>query len=316
MNHQRVAARAFALLVLGAVCIGFAPLLVRQADVGPVASAFWRMLIATPVLWLVAWRQERAAAESATEPEATTIVADDVAELSGAAAARTLRRMAILSGLFFAGDLALWHYSITMTTVANATLLANCAPIVVTLYAFIAYRQRPAPVFVLALLLAGTGASALVGPNFRHGGREFSGDLLGLSTSFFYTAYMISINRAQAGASMLRLIAASTTVTAIALLPVAWWLSAAQAQAFWPATVHGWLAVGALAVISQTLGQGSIGYALTHLPVSLSATTLLLQPLVATFAAWLILGERLGLVQIVGGAVLLAAIWLARRSAR
>jgi drug/metabolite transporter (DMT)-like permease len=311
MSGQRTAARAFALLVLGAVCIGFAPLLVRVADVGPVASAFWRMALATPVLWLVVRWLERG---------------DTAAALAGGAAApaarpttgsaRRLGSAAIASGVFFAADLAVWHYSITMTTVANATLLANCAPILVTLYAFIVHRQRPTPVFLAALLMAMGGASALVGPNFRGGGQAFHGDLLALLTSCFYTAYMISIHRAQAGASMLRLIAASTTMTAACLLPVAWWLSAAQGQALWPATSQGWLVLAALALVSQTLGQGCIGYALTHLPVSLSATTLLLQPLVAALAAWVLLGERLGAAQIAGGVVLLAAIWLARRSAR
>jgi drug/metabolite transporter (DMT)-like permease len=312
MNSQHRAARAFALLVLGATCIGFAPLLVRLADVGPVASAFWRMALATPMLWTAAWWVERSG--GTTSPP--TIAGTEAAARSNAGSAGFAVIASISSGIFFAGDLGFWHYSITMTSVANATLLANCAPILVTLYAFVVHRQRPSAVFLAALLLAMAGAGVLVGPNFHNGGRAFTGDLLGLLTSCFYTAYMISINRAQAGASMLRFMAASTTISAVLLLPAAWWLSAAQGQAFWPASTHGALVLAALALVSQSLGQGSIAYALTHLPVSLSATTLLLQPLVAALAAWLLLGERLGAAQIAGGAVLLAAIWLARRFAR
>jgi len=301
MSEHRIAARAFALLVLGAACIGCAPLLVRLADVGPVASAFWRMALAAPVLWLVARRFEATPAAAGT---------------TATAGGLTLRRAGLLSGLFFAGDLAVWHFSITMTTVANSTLLANCAPIVVTVYAWLAYRQRPRPAFMVALLLAMAGAFTLVGPNFRAGGRALSGDLLGFVTSGFYSAYMLCINRAQARGTMLRLIALTTTVSAIVLLPVAWGFCAALDQPFWPHTGQGWLVVVALALLTQSLGQGSITYALTHLPVSLSATTLLLQPLLSTLGAWLLFGERLGAAQLAGGAVLLAAIWLARRSAR
>src|SRR5258706_3988450 len=118
MNNPHIAARAFALLVLGAVCIGFAPLFVRFSDVGPVASAFWRMLLAAPVLWLIVLRNERRAAAAAA-PEATTIVAANPAALPTPAVVRALRRAALWSGLFFAADLGIWHYSITMTTVAN-----------------------------------------------------------------------------------------------------------------------------------------------------------------------------------------------------
>jgi drug/metabolite transporter (DMT)-like permease len=302
---------AFGLLLLGAACIGFAPVLVRVADVGPVASAFWRMALATPVLWLIVAATGRGAAASAAA--ASAAAAGSAATPRPAPAG--LAAAALFTGLCFAADLGVWHFSIAMTTIANATLLANCAPLLVTLYAFLVHRQRPSRAFLLALALAMAGATVLVGPNFRGGGRALSGDLLALLAACFYTAYMLGIHRARAGAGMLRLLAASTMITALTLLPVAWWLSHSQAQPFWPATAAGWSIVVALALLTQVAGQGCIAYALTHLPVSLSATTLLLQPLVATLAAWLLLGERIGLLQMGGAAVLLAAIYLARRTA-
>jgi len=45
---------------------------------------------------------------------------------------RTLLGLA-LAGVFFAGDLALWHWSIGVTSVANSTLLVNLAPVFVAL---------------------------------------------------------------------------------------------------------------------------------------------------------------------------------------
>lgn len=290
-------ARAVALLILGASCIGFAPLLARIADVGPVASAFWRMALAAPVLWLVVWLRSHGAV-AAHRP------------------APGLLRMMWVSGLFFAADLAVWHVSIAYTSIANSTLLANCAPILATVYAFVVHRQRPSAMFLAAMLLAMTGATMLVGPNFQLGGRALAGDLLALLASVFYTSYMIAIHRAQASGDMLRLLAASSTVTALALLPAAWLLSVWQGQPFWPASLTGWSTVIALALVSQVLGQGCIAYGLTHMPVALSATILLLQPLVAAAAAWILLNERLGMLQMAGGALLLLAIYMARRTAR
>ena len=68
-----------------------------------------------------------------------------------------------------------------------------------------------------------------------------------------------------------------------------------------------------LAMISQVLGQGLIAYAFAHLPASLSSVSLLIQPVMATLFAWFLFGEPIGAVQIVGGAVVLGGIWLARR---
>jgi drug/metabolite transporter (DMT)-like permease len=219
----------------------------------------------------------------------------------------------LLSGLFFAADLGVWHFSIGRTTIANATLLANCAPLLVTLYGLLIERRRPTSLFMIALLLAMAGAVTLVGPNFRHGGSQLRGDALALLAACFYTGYMLAVKNARARFSTLRLMAWSTTISAAVLLPVALLLSATTMQGFWPG-VHGWWVMLALALVTQIAGQSCIAYALAHLPVTISTTGLLIQPLTAAVAAWLIFGERLGGAQLIGALVLLLGIYLARRS--
>jgi drug/metabolite transporter (DMT)-like permease len=291
---------AFLVLLLGGVCIGFAPVLVRVADVGPVASAFWRMGIAAPLMWILAWSRQRA-------PDATQVV-------SAASTGTHWHWAVLLSGVFFAADLGVWHFSIGRTTVANATLLANCAPLFVTLYGLLVYRQRPAPLFLVGLLLAMAGAVTLVGPNFRLGGGHLRGDALAVLAAVFYTGYMLAIKRARDDFGTLRLMAWSTSISAAVLLPIALLLANALAQDFWPTTMHGWWVVVALALVTQVAGQTCIAYALAHLPVALSTTGLLIQPVTAAAAAWLIFGERLGAMQLVGAMVLLLGIYLAKRS--
>src|SRR5262245_64553893 len=94
-------ALAFAALVLGAVAMGASPIFVRLADVGPYASAFWRTLLALPLLWLWSRLETRRAARTRFD------------------------RSALVAGLLFAGDLFFWHLAIVNTTVANATFLAR-----------------------------------------------------------------------------------------------------------------------------------------------------------------------------------------------
>jgi drug/metabolite transporter (DMT)-like permease len=278
---------AFLCLLAGGCAIAFAPILVRLSDTGPVASAFWRTALAAPLLWLWVWRrgEERAGAPSHWPA-------------------------LILAGLFFALDLGVWHWSIVWTSVANSTLLANLAPIFVTLAGWILWRQKVTPTFLAGMFVAIAGMFVLVGPNFAIGGTRLMGDALGALTAVFYAGYMLAIKAARdAQASTARLMAWSTTITAIALLPVA----LLSPQPMLPAGAGGWMVLLGLAVITQILGQGLIAYAFAHLPASLSSVSLLIQPVVATLAAWALFGEAVGAAQVIGGAIVLAGIWLAKR---
>ena len=277
---------AFLCLLAGGCAIAFAPILVRIADTGPVASAFWRCALAAPLLWV--W----------------------VYNLPKSSPSRIPLRYLIAAGLFFAADLGVWHWSIIYTSVANSTLLANLAPIFVTLAGWLFWRQTVTRVFLVGMIVAIAGMFVLVGPNFAVGGTRLLGDALGALTGMFYAGYMLAIKFARdAQASTARLMAWSTTITAIALLPVA----LLSPQPFLPQTEVGWWVVIGLAVITQMLGQGLIAYAFAHLPASLSSVSLLIQPVMATFFAWWLFNEAVGPVQFVGGAIVLAGIWLARR---
>ncbi len=284
---------AFAALLLGGVAIGFAGIFMRLSDVNPLASAFWRMALAAPALW--AW--------------AFAVRAQD--EKGGK---RTDFSVAlVLAGLYFAGDMGVWHLSLHYTTVANATLLSNFAPIFIALWMWFAHRMRFARIFVVGMVVALVGAVMLVGPNAAAGGHGGSdkllGDALGLGSALFYAAYQLVIKEARSQYSTARLMAWSTTITGLALLPFA----LVAPGDFWPAQHAGWLPLLALALVAQIGGQTVIAYALAHLPASLSSVSLLIQPLTAAIAAWLIFGEAIGALQMLGAALLLWGIYLAKK---
>jgi drug/metabolite transporter (DMT)-like permease len=216
----------------------------------------------------------------------------------------------VVAGLFFAADLGVWHFSIMYTSVANSTVLANLAPIFVTLGGWLLWRQQVTRTFLAGMAVAIAGMFVLAGPNFAIGGTPLLGDALAAFTAIFYAGYFLAIKLARdAGASTARLMAWSTTITSIVLLPVA----LALPQPFLPLHASGWWALAGLAVISQVLGQGLIAYAFAHLPASLSSVSLLIQPVMAALFAWILLGEAIGTAQWAGGALVLTGIWLARR---
>ena len=278
--HPEESRRAIAVaaLLVGAAAIGASALFVKVSETGPVATAFWRVALALPVLW--AW---------SVIGSGSGHVASFMAE----------RRLIITAGLFFAGDLAVWHWSIVLTSVANATLLANLAPIFVTLAVWLLYGRRPTAMFLAGLAAALAGVTVLLGGDFQAGGGAVLGDVLGVVTAMFYGAYQLTVTRVRSRAATSVIMAWSGLVTAVALLPVA----LASGEQILPLTAVGWAKLAGLALISQVAGQSLIAYAMAHLPATFSSVGLLLQPVVAAALAWILLGEALTALAI-GGAVL------------
>ncbi|MBI3068865.1 MAG: EamA family transporter, partial [Betaproteobacteria bacterium] len=68
--------------------------------------------------------------------------------------------------------------------------------------------------------------------------------------------------------------------------------------------------------IAQVVGQSLIAWAMAHLPATFSSVGLLLQPVMAAIFAWILLGEDMGALQMAGGVIVLAGIWIARRAER
>jgi drug/metabolite transporter (DMT)-like permease len=279
---------ALSALFAGATCIALSPIWVRVSEVGPTASAFWRVALAVPLLWLL----------------------QGLANNQQKAFDRRHARLLLAAGAAFAGDLAFWHWSIKFTSVANSTLLANLASIFVTLAVWFIWRQRPSGVFLAGLATALAGVAMLVRTSLEFSPTALLGDALGVITAIFYAWYLLSVKDVRdLGTATVRLMAVTTTITTAFLLPVA----LASGEALLPESGIGWLKLLGLAWISHSAGQGLIAYALAHLPAAFSSVSLLFQPVMAAVFAWVLLGEPLVALQVAGGVVVLVGIYLARR---
>lgn len=290
MKPQGADARALLALSIGAVLIGLAPIFVRLADVGPIAAAFWRCALAWPVLALAS-RYEAAAAR-----------AD-----SGAT-----RGLLLGAGLFFAADLSLWHLGIGMTSVANATWLANLAPLFVAPAAWLLWRERVSSRFLLGLVLALVGTAILIGDGLRADRTRLTGDALSIAAAAFYAGYLLCVSKLRQRQSTLRILSWSSATVAVVLLPIAW----LAGERILPSSPESWALLAGLALLSHVGGQGLIAYSMASLPAAFSAVGLLIQPLAAALFAWMLLQERFGWQQALGGAVILAGIWSCRMASR
>ena len=296
MNPRKAGARlAPAALVVGAIGISFSPILVRLSELGPTATAFHRVFLAAPLLWAVLLWSDR----QGPPPGPARLWPR-----------RGEAWLLIAAGVAFAGDLGIWHWSVELTSVANATLLANLTPIFVTLAAWLLFGERIGGLFLVGLALALAGTAAMVRASFALDGAHVWGDALGVTTALFYTAYLLLLKRLRQTLSALAIMAWSTAITAICLLPAALVAGEALVAVTW----SGWAVLVAIAWVSHVGGQGLIAFALAHLPASFSSVALLVQPVSAAVLAWILLGEALGGLQALGAAVVIAGILLARRA--
>jgi drug/metabolite transporter (DMT)-like permease len=306
----------FAILLFGASLMGLGGVLVRlagDAGVGPFGSAFWRMALASVVL--VAWALARQLRSTRRPRAASPVEAELEPALEQPAAAMPVwlhvwSRPALIAvaACMFAGDLILYHLGLFWTTVANATMESNLAPVVITIALWAMTGAAPSPMFLLGMGTALVGAMTMIGAHLGHG-TALLGDICGLSSALFYAAYQLSVQQARQRLETLPLMAWVSSGAALALLPFA-----LGESRFLPTAPIGWVWLVGLALLVQIGGQVVVAHAIKHLPARLASVGLLMQPATAAVYAWIILGQAMSAVQIAGAAVALGGIYLARRA--
>lgn len=278
---------ALVAIFLGGIAIGGSPIFVRLSEVGPIATAFWRLAIAFVPLFAFALFQERGWAPLIPK-------------------SRQEFGVLVMPGLFLAADLVCWHLSIVWTSIANATLLINLTPVVVTAFAWAFLGQAVTRRFLIGLVLALAGVAVLKGGGV--GGGHWTGDVVAVIGAAFYAGYLIALGQARITYGTMKVMVWNTFSAAVFILPMA----LVTEPVLFPTTLPGWAAVTGLAMISHVAGQALIVFALAWLPTAFSSLTLLLQPVVAALLGIVIIGEMIGIGEVLGGALVLAGIVVAK----
>ncbi|MDF7774240.1 DMT family transporter [Sphingomonas sp. AOB5] len=284
LSPQIQAALPLLACLAGNMALAFGPWFVRLADVGPVASGFWRIALAVPFLIALSYAGNR----------------------KPFAAVPALWLTLAVSGVAFAADLASWHLGILRTTLANATLFGNSATLMFPIYGFLIARAWPTRSQGTALALAALGAALLLGRSYSLSPKHLAGDLLCLLAGTLYTVYFIMMARAREAMAPLPALAMSSAGSMIPLLLFA----LALGETIWPTN---WGILLGLALASQVLGQGLMIYAIGHLSPLVVGIALLSQPIVAGIVGWFVYHERLGWPDFLGAILVAIALVLVRR---
>lgn len=279
--------RALLAVIAGAICISFAAIfakLAMQSEVGPMASAFWRLLLAIPIFAVIALPALR----------------------------RGVRwtPLLVLPALFFGLDLLTWHLAFTYTTAGISTLLANVSVVLVGIGGWWLLKERLDWRWIAGAVfaMAGVAGLALLSQPGTGAPDPLRGNLLSLGTAVCYAAYLLSAKvlrrTTPASVVMLSVVAGAPVVLLVGV--------AVSGEHIMPGTSEAWLWLVLLAIVPQSLGQGLVIWGLRSLPASFSAVVLLIQPVATTIWGSLLLGEATGSWDIALGVLVLSGIVLAR----
>jgi drug/metabolite transporter (DMT)-like permease len=294
--QQRPTWRAYAALVVAVAGITWSAIFVRWAGVPGTASAFYRVLIAGAILvpwWLLRGRGGSTSARRRFSTRQGLV--------------------AVAGGVFFALDLALWNSSVMRTQAAVASILGNNTPFFVGMMSWLVFHRRPRASFWIGLGLALAGCLMIIGADLRSGGAQgsLSGDVMALVASVFFAAYLVTTERIRPKMDTLTFstlaIAGSIATLFVLCLALRIPLSGYPPRA--------WLAIAGLGIISQLVAYFALVYALGHLPATITSVGLLAQVPSTALLAMLLLGEPLTALQLLGGAIVLAGIYVVNRGA-
>ena len=278
---------AFVALLVGNLALAGGPFLVRNSGVGPIAAGFWRLALALPFLWAIAWMFR----QPVHLPR------------------KALTLAIALAAFLFAADLAAWHTGILLTKLGNATLFGNISSFFFAAWGLWLARKWPSTLQALALTLAAAGCGLLMWGSAELSAANFQGDLLAMLAGLLYAGYLILVERTRGELQPLPLLFLASLFGAVVLLPAA----LAAGERIVPAD---WTGLVALALCSQIAGQGLLIYALGHVPPLVVGVALLTQPALSALLGWTYYGEAFTARDWSGAAMIVVALILVRMKER
>jgi drug/metabolite transporter (DMT)-like permease len=219
---------------------------------------------------------------------------------------RATRGGLALLGAVYVGQSLTYFVALTSTSVALLGLLLYLYPVAVAVLASVLFRIPLTRARVVSLALALIGAGLTIGP--LGGGGNWLGIGLGLASALIYSGYILLATRVTRSVDPLWS-SAIITASAASIFGV---LALIHGVAL-PASGAGWAAVVAIAVVSTVVAILSFVAGLQRIGPTDAATLSTLEPAITALLAVVVLGESLGQLQVIGGALIVSAALVVTR---
>ena len=279
-------------LTIGIIAISFGSIFIRFAQAEGVPSlsiAAWRLIVASVILLPYARFNHR----------------DEIQDLSPKEV-----RMLATSGVFLGLHFASWIASLRYTSVASSVVLVSMGPVFVGIGSWIFLRERPSYLLGLGMVAAAVGSIVISWADLGQGQDQLLGDLLALAGAVMIAGYLMIGRKVRARRSLIvyvSLVYGAAMVTVMVLV-----LATRQPMLGFSPAAYGWLL--ALGLIPQLVGHSTLNWALRLLTATYVSIVTLAEPIGSAVLAFLLLDEAITWTILVGGALVLAGIYIASRA--
>jgi len=273
------------ILFLGILCISWSAILVKLAGVSGLSSAFYRMFIGFIGVLPIWFFRKR--------------------PLIGLKPIL----VAILCGVIFACDIAVWNISILLTKAAISTLIANLAPVWVGIGAILFLKEKPGRIFWIGTAIALFGVSIIVGISQIYHSRLNAGHFLAILASLFYAFYLLIMRKGRQKLDTVTFTMISMLSSTVVLFFIAM-ITHTRLSGF---SLSSWEALAGLGLISQLAGWLAINYAIAYMPSTVASVSLLSQSVFTALLAIPVLGEKLTGMEIFGAVIVLTGVFLVNK---
>jgi drug/metabolite transporter (DMT)-like permease len=234
---------------------------------------------------------------------------------------RGLRRLLALAvpGILLGLHFHLWVAGVRQTSIATATFIFAANPVLFAVAEVAVYRRRLSAADGCALALAAAGGAWLVASG--GGTSSLAGTALCLAATVLFVLYLVASEKVSPGIPHPAYVCLIYLAGGLLTLPLA--LARGEPSTVAWADSGSWLALAALALLPTLVGHASNTYAVRFFPPILVSFTTLLEPILSTITALVVLGERPRIGNLPAYAMLaaattlfLAARWMRGRSRR
>ena len=275
-------------VALGVLAVSAAAIFIRLADAPALAVAFWRCALGAALLLPPAiLRRERF-------PRGRTLY------------------VAVASGVALGAHFGFWISSLEYTSVAASVVLVSTQPVFVAILAYLVFGERTSPLSFAGILVALAGTAVIAGDG-SVGSAAIFGNALALVGAITVAVYVL-IGRASRTGGVGVLPYSIVVYSAAALTLLGATLLWGQRLLGYSAETWFWLL--AITLGPQIMGHTVLNWALRYVEAPIVSGTILAEPVASALLAWLILAEKPGVPTILGGAVVLAGLFLLLRGHR
>ncbi|WP_432672180.1 DMT family transporter [Flavobacterium sp. SM2513] len=268
-------------LAIGILCISIFPILVKLELTPGLISAFYRMAFAFAILL-------------------------PIALFSGKFKLPPLRYLllALLCGVLFGSDVAVWNIAIQESSATQASLLTNLSPVWVGIASFLFLSPKPKTNFWIGTVVAVLGMVTFVGFHFFTALDFDRAFIFAVLSGIFYAAYMLVSKNTLAQVNVFSFMILSLFASSIYLGIICLWTN----EPFTGFSTAGWGVLGIQAVVCQLAAWFLISYATQHMKATRVSLSLLGQAVLTALIAYLFLDEHISIQMVIGGIILLLGI--------